>query len=101
MFTGSKHPTFGSFQKRQPGKVILNMRDEVPMARRPASWTGKSKLYRFSLRIFGPAQLNAQWEASKTSPEAVQREGGLQQSWERVERPDGSTYLVARSSDPQ
>ena len=66
------------------------------MARRPASWTGKSKLYRFSLLSFGPALLNAHVEATQTSPEAVQREGGLQQTWERVERSDGSTYLVAK-----
>lgn len=66
------------------------------MARGGRRWRGESGTYRFALKIFGPAQLSPHHRATPTTAEDVAREEQLQSSLERVQRPDGSWYLVTR-----
>ncbi|TNU76178.1 hypothetical protein FH969_04385 [Miniimonas arenae] len=62
----------------------------------PPRWSGQSRLYRMARRFFGPAQLSRHDLATPVTDVERDRERRLQSTLERVERPDGSSYVVRR-----
>jgi len=59
-------------------------------------WRGESGTYRFALRIFGPAQLRPHDAVTPVTEADEARETQLHETLERVQRPDGSSYVVTR-----
>lgn len=66
---------------------------------RRSRWSGQSGTYRFALRIFGPAQLSPHDAVTPVTEADEAREAVLQDSLERVQRPDGSWYVVTRPAE--
>ena len=61
-----------------------------------ARWSGGSRTYRFALRIFGPAQLRPHTAVTPVTEAEKARDTALKASLERVQRSDGSWYVVTR-----
>ena len=59
-------------------------------------WSGRSGTYRFALKIFGPAQLSPHNQATPVTKADEDRETDLQHTLERVQRADGTSYVVTR-----
>ncbi|PWD49429.1 hypothetical protein C8046_00535 [Serinibacter arcticus] len=59
-------------------------------------WSGRSGTYRFALRVFGPAQLRPHGDVTPVTEADEARETQLHETLERVQRADGSWYVVTR-----